>query len=207
MTFIKGAPSNLEPKPWPRAKRILSDCRGVAAIEFALVAPFLICLYFMTMEVSQAIDVNRKVSRLSSMVADLVTQQTQITPEQTEAIISIGQQILQPYGRTDPNVTITAIEVAKDGKARIRWSARTDGDQFTMHPFAVNSTTTVPASLNIPETYVIKVNADLNYVPVLLWTAAGKEALGLMSAFDSIQMQETYYLRPRMSPDVKCIGC
>ena len=59
--------------------RAAADRRGVAAIEFALVAPLLLCMYFVTMEVSQAIETNKKVSRIGSMVADLVTQQQQTT--------------------------------------------------------------------------------------------------------------------------------
>ena len=59
--------------------RAAADRRGVAAIEFALVVPLLLCMYFVTMEVSQAIETNKKVSRVGSMVADLVTQQQTTT--------------------------------------------------------------------------------------------------------------------------------
>ena len=71
--------------------RAASDRRGVAAIEFALVTPLLLCMYFVTMEVSQAIETNKKVSRVGSMVADLVTQQQQITKSELNAIMEIGR--------------------------------------------------------------------------------------------------------------------
>ena len=51
------------------------DRRGVAAVEFALIAPLLLSMYFVTMEVSQGIEANKKVGRVGSIVADLVTQQ------------------------------------------------------------------------------------------------------------------------------------
>ncbi|WP_342214186.1 TadE/TadG family type IV pilus assembly protein [Aminobacter anthyllidis] len=59
-------------------RALIGDKRGVAAIEFAIIAPLLLSLYFVTMEVSQGIETNKKVSRVGSMVADLVTQQQTI---------------------------------------------------------------------------------------------------------------------------------
>ena len=58
-----------------RIARLLGDRRGAAAIEFAFIAPLLLSMYLVTMEVSQAIEVNKKIARVGSMVADLVTQQ------------------------------------------------------------------------------------------------------------------------------------
>jgi Flp pilus assembly protein TadG len=39
--------------------RLIPDRRGVAAVEFALVAPLLLCMYFVTMEVAQGIEANK----------------------------------------------------------------------------------------------------------------------------------------------------
>ena len=50
------------------------DRRGVAAIEFAFIVPVLLCMYFITMEASQGLVTDKKVSRIGSMVADLITQ-------------------------------------------------------------------------------------------------------------------------------------
>ena len=63
---------------WRKASRFWSDRRGIAAVEFALIMPILLIMYFLTMEASQAIETSKKVSRIGSMVADLVTQQTSV---------------------------------------------------------------------------------------------------------------------------------
>ncbi len=97
--------------------RVAADRRGVAAIEFALVAPLLLCMYFVTMEVSQAIETNKKVSRIASMVADLVTQQQTTTKAEVDAIMNIGQSLLTPYYRSKPTITITAIEITDEDDA------------------------------------------------------------------------------------------
>ncbi|TIV71910.1 MAG: pilus assembly protein, partial [Mesorhizobium sp.] len=66
------------------------DRRGVAAIEFAFIVPVLLIMYFITMEASQAIETSKKVSRIGSMVADLVTQQQTVVKANLDAIMKIG---------------------------------------------------------------------------------------------------------------------
>ncbi|TIO04469.1 MAG: pilus assembly protein, partial [Mesorhizobium sp.] len=73
-----------------KAARFCLDRRGVAAIEFAFIVPVLLIMYFITMEASQAIETSKKVSRIGSMVADLVTQQTSVTKADLDAIMKIG---------------------------------------------------------------------------------------------------------------------
>ena len=67
--------------------------------------------------------------------------------------------------------------------------------------------TSVPEALKIKGTFLIRVESDLAYKPVITWAAEGKAVLGLAAAFDGISMSETYHLRPRMSPTIPCTGC
>ncbi len=67
--------------------------------------------------------------------------------------------------------------------------------------------TTVPASLMIPNSFLVRVVSNLQYQPVITWTAKDKGALGLTAAFSSLSMGETYYLRPRMSTTIDCSTC
>lgn len=188
--------------------RLVSDRRGVAALEFALVVPLLMSMYFVTLEVAQAIDTNKKVSRIGSMVADLITQQQTITKADLDAIMLIGETTLQPYYRSKPTVEITAIEITNDAspKVLVSWSRKLTNGVYS--PGAVKgSTTTVPTQLNIKGSFLIRVVSNLSYKPVITWAAANKPALGLTAAFDGINMKETYHLRPRMSSQVTCSDC
>ena len=72
---------------------------------------------------------------------------------------------------------------------------------------AKGTATTVPAALNVRGSFLIRVQSNLSYKPVVTWAAADKPALGLTAAFDTISMSETYYLRPRMSAQVSCSDC
>lgn len=181
---------------------------GVAAIEFAFIAPVLLVLYFVTMEVSQGVDTNKKVARIASMVADLTTQQQTVVPATLDAIMEIGAAIIQPYNRTAPDIEITAIRVTDEAtpRALVSWSRQLEGGA-TSRPFTVDTEVTIPEQLMIPNTFLIRVASRLDYRPVIAWSADGKQTLGLTSAFDQISMAEQYYLRPRMSATIPCTGC
>lgn len=189
--------------------RLARDCRGVAAIEFAFVVPVLLGLYFMTMEISQGIEANKKTGRIASMVADLITQQPQSIPRsEIDAIMLIGGSVIQPYNRTSPSIYVTAIEITTDAtpKVRVVWSRKLVNDAASKHINA-GTATTVPDKLKVPGTFLIRVEAELDYKPVLTWSAEEKKSSGLASAFDSIEMKERYYLRPRMSHQILCNDC
>ena len=191
-----------------KVKRFAADGRGVAAIEFAFIAPLLLTMYFVTMEIAPAIDSNKKVGRAASMIADLITQQQQITKSEVEAIMRIGQSTLNPYSRSPLNIKVTAIEMSADSSptATVAWSRKMVDGNFSAGD-TKGSTATVPAKLKVSGSYLIRVEADLSYRPIITWTASAKEATGLLAAFDKIEMQESYYLRPRMSNTVPCGDC
>lgn len=189
--------------------RFVGEQRGVAAIEFAFIAPVLLSLYFVTMEVSQAIEVNKKIGRVGSMVADLVTQQQQETnTTELDAILKIGESILQPYNRSTATITITAIQITDEEtpKVKVAWSRKMQNGVMTAGP-AKDSITSVPDKLKIRNTFLVRVESALAYRPVITWTVDQKQSLGLAAAFDGIAMDETYYLRPRMSTKIDCTDC
>lgn len=194
--------------PMAMLRRFLPESRGVAALEFALVAPLLLCLYFVTMEVSQGIESNKKVGRVASMVADLVTQQQEMNPSELEGILRIGESIMQPYNRSSPKIVVTAIEVTDDNtpKVKVVWSRKLEGGSFSVDA-AKGTDTTVPDKLKIKGTFLIRVQTSLNYLPVIAWTADQKADLGLAAAFTNIDMSEQYFLRPRMSQTIPCKDC
>ncbi|AZO05311.1 pilus assembly protein [Mesorhizobium sp. M2A.F.Ca.ET.037.01.1.1] len=193
-----------------RASRFGRDRRGVAAIEFALIVPVLLIMYFITMEASQAIETSKKVSRIGSMVADLVTQQTAVVKANLDAIMKIGSTTLLPYNRSDPKIIITAIQMSDQASPTVKvvWSRKLVGSTYSADA-KPGDTTTVPSTLKIRNTFLIRVESDLGYTPVIAWSATDEKAksFGLLSTFSNINMSETYYLRPRRVPMIPCSDC
>lgn len=198
---------------WKRAARFFSDRRGIAAVEFALIVPVLLIMYFITMEASQAIEASKKVSRISSMVADLVTQQTSVVNADLTDIMKIGNSSLQPYNRSVANISITAIDIRTDPnnpipQAKVAWSwSVLDGK--TGRDSNPTTSTTVPATLNVAGTFLIRVKTTLAYQPIISWSEGSEKPLGFISAFNEgkITMSETYYLRPRRTTSIPCSDC
>jgi Flp pilus assembly protein TadG len=187
---------------------LMRDRRGVAAVEFAFIAPLMFAMYFVTVELALGIDSNKRVGRIGSMVADLTTQQQTMSKSELDAIMRIGESLIQPYNRTKPTITVTAIEVTTDAtpKVQVVWSRKMTNGAYTT-PFSKGTAVTLPAAIKTPGSFVVRVESDLAYKPIIAWAAGQKEALGIASAFDGISMHETYYLRPRMSTTIPCADC
>jgi len=193
------------------AKRLARSRQGVAAVEFAFVAPVLLALYFVTLEVSHAIETNKKVGRAASMIADLITQQQCVTPTSVDAIMQIGKATLQPYDRSQLAVHVTGIQISDEDtpKVTVAWS-RMMADTGATAPDPdekADDPTTVPSELKIRNTFLVRVQTTLDYRPIIAWSADAKQTLGLMAAFDNINMAEQYYLRPRMSNSIDFNTC
>jgi Flp pilus assembly protein TadG len=191
-----------------KAERFRRDRRGVAAIEFAFIVPVLLIMYFITMEASQAIETSKKVSRIGSMVADLVTQQQTVMKADLDAMMQIGKSTLQPYNRSLPTIIITGIQITDEAspKVQVAWSRKLVGTTYSADA-AKDTITTVPATLKIRNTFLVRVESDLGYKPIITWSASNSQTLGLTSVFNNISMSETYYLRPRRSPTIPCSDC
>ncbi len=184
---------------------MMRDRRGVAAVEFAFVVPLMLAMYFVTVELAQGIATNKKVGRVASIVADLVTQQDKVTGAELDAIMQIGDAIMQPYERTKPAMVVRAIEItpAPNSQVRVLWT-RTRNGTCPATPGTVN----VPPALNVPNSFLIQVKSELCYRPMIAWKEGQKSALGLGGMIGNIDMDETYFLRPRMSTTIPCTtGC
>lgn len=201
-----------------RIGRLVSDRQGVAAIEFALIVPLMLAMCLVTWELALAIDTSRKVGRAGSTIGDLVAQQSTMTQDELEAIMGIGSVTIQPYNRSDPIITVTAIEITAgedEGdapEANVVWSRELVGrDANGVNEFnngALPGTSTdVPEQLNVAGSFLIRVVSELGYLPVISWEGDQKAALGLKAARSVYDFGETYYLRPRVSQRIACDDC
>jgi len=192
-----------------RLVRLGRDQEGVAAIEFAFIALVLLITYFMTMEVSQGLEVSKKTGRIAIIVGDLVTQQQSINKADLDAIMRIGEAVIQPYARSKPSIYVTAIEITDEDapKAKVAWSRKLVGGAASSDLPAGSIVTTVPDTLMIRGTFLIRAESKLEYTPVVVWSAGDGASFGMKSAFDKLDMSDRYFLRPRMSQKVVCNDC
>jgi Flp pilus assembly protein TadG len=186
------------------ARKLSCDNRGVAAIEFAMIAPLLITLYLGTQEISGALQMNKKVGRAASATGDLITQldASNVSKANIEAIMKIGKAVTQPYNLTQPKIILTAIDISPVGVPIISWSRQLDNNTFSK-PFTDGALVTVPTKVKIANTFLIKVEAKIEYRTLTSWSVT--QASG--QTYGKINMAETYYLRPRLAPKLPCADC
>jgi len=73
----------------------LAHCRkGVAAIEFAFIAPVVIVLFFGVIEGSAALSASRKTLLASTTLADLVAQETQVKKSDLDDLFTGAKSII-----------------------------------------------------------------------------------------------------------------
>lgn len=92
----------------------IRDSRAVAAVEFAFIAPILLLLFIGTVEVSYLVAIDRKLSRTSSAIADLVTQEANPTPGQLGNFLGVTERIMYPYTDRIPCVVISTISLERE---------------------------------------------------------------------------------------------
>jgi Flp pilus assembly protein TadG len=97
--------------------RMARDESGLAAVEFALILPVMVILFFGVYETSQALSARADVVNLTSASADLVAQENAATSDDIKNVYNAANAILYPFpitGAQKPTIRITSI--IDDGK-------------------------------------------------------------------------------------------
>lgn len=166
---------------------IRRDERGVSAVEFALLAPFMIALYLGSVQLTLGLTADRKVSQVANSVADLVTQDDFVTDGDLVDIYSAADAILNPFDTAPLSLRITSIRMDADGEVFVDWS---EGDGMT--PLDTDSLPELPDGLMAPMNSIIMVEAHYAF----------STNLGELTN-TPINLSDTAYLRPRRGPWVR----
>ena len=89
-----------------RTSRLRRDIGGAAAIEFAFIVPLMVVMFIGTVELSQAITVDRRVNQVASSTGDLVARTNALTTSEMSAIMGVIEQLLNPYDSTPLKLTV-----------------------------------------------------------------------------------------------------
>jgi Flp pilus assembly protein TadG len=189
-----------------RVRKFSTDADAVAAIEFAIVVPFMLLLYVGGIELADGMAINVKVSATAHSVTDMVTQNTSLSTAQMQNILTGATAIIAPYpvtGSSSSLLSVTVSEISSDanGNLTLRWSQSYNGTSFG--PGRTNLTNlTVPTSLNgtvgnannpnnqNDQVSFIVGEVSYAYTPNLGYTISG-----------TVNLQDTDWLFPRCSTD------
>lgn len=180
MIAISGMLSSLRDK----FARFADDKRGVSAVEFAIILPFMAMLYLGGTALTQGIIVKRKVVLVAHTVGDLVARDNSITNAEVNAIFDAAKAVFAPYAwSTLLKIKVTSVNINAAGTATVGW-----GEAFQDTARPVNSTITLPTGLNTPSTSIIWAEVSYNFTPPIGGAFTG----GTLTLTDQL------YIRPRL---------
>jgi Flp pilus assembly protein TadG len=119
---------------WHRAglalRRIRSDTRGAAAVEFAYLAPILVLMLLGTIEVGRAVNIDRHFSQATNTAGDLVAREEYLGTSDGSAYANLEsmmdsiEHIMHPYDTQDLKLGVFSVRADPDNPddTRVEWS-------------------------------------------------------------------------------------
>ena len=142
-------------------RRLLDQRDGAAAVEFALIVPFLLALYTGGVELIVGIMIDRQVTLVASTVANITAQYTTISAStQMPDILNASSQILAPYPVSSATVVVSCISIDASGNATVAWSKALNTTART-----AGSAITIPSSLATPNSSIVLGETTYRYTP------------------------------------------
>lgn len=167
-------------------QRALRAKDGMAAVEFAMLAPVLVAMFLGSIELTDALDCKQKVTGMASTAADLIAQEKQVASTDLSNVYSAINSIVYPYPTTGLKIVITSLVDNGAGGGKVAWSCAQNATART-----VNSNVTVPTGVITTGGSVILAEVTYPYASAI--------AKYLTS---TTNMTTSFYARPRRSTTI-----
>jgi len=166
---------------WRGIQGIWYNEKGVSAVEFALIAPLMVLIYFGCIELSLLMRADRRVTTTASSLGDLTARLVTVSDSDMQELYNAAVVLMSPYAASSTRMRITSVVDDGDGETRVAWS-----DGFNITPYAEDAVITVPEGLVASPGSVIIAEVEFEY----------DSSIGFV--LDASQtLEDTFYLRPR----------
>jgi Flp pilus assembly protein TadG len=166
--------------------KLLEDSKGVSAVEFAMVLPFMITAYLGSVEVGNAIAISLRNSLVARTTADLASQFLSIKNADMTNIMNAAAAVLAPYSAAPIKITLSEVTTDGSGNGKIVWSDTLNG---TARP--VGQSVTLPTNLQTPNVSFIWSEVSYAYTPNLGYVITG-----------TLNLSDSAFMYPRLSNSV-----
>jgi Flp pilus assembly protein TadG len=165
------------------------DTSGISAVEFALIVPVMCTLFLASIETTQGLQADRKVSIAARTLSDLASQATVIANADMTNILDATADVLAPFPMSKAQVVVTGIQTDILGISRVVWSDTRNGSRYTC-----GQTIAVPAQLKplIGTTgFLVLAEVKYAYTPTIAYLISG-----------TVTLSDRLYTRPRIGESV-----
>lgn len=169
--------------PLRRLKALLHRRDGMAAVEFALIAPAMLVIYVGSIELTMLMMADRKLTLATSTMGDLVARMPSVTNCDIDDVFEVSRLTLLPYDNTVAKLRLSSVvHDASDGQTKVAWSQA--NSKWTPH--SPGDLITLPTDLLPAGGSVILAEVEYRY-DAKVGTVIGS----------SWTLDDEYYLRPR----------
>jgi Flp pilus assembly protein TadG len=189
------------------AKRILDGLRGyrkndegVAAVEFAFIAPIMVSLFIGIVELSYGLSLVTQVQQVANSTADLVARaENQIKQSDITDIMTGSSFIFSPF---NPNAaTITLRQVMSSplnaNTTKQAWSCTYTASTGALACACTNTAFNVPANLVTTNDTVVLSQVTYDYMPFVFNHFLRNNLSSLSDGKGGYNFSETAYRKPR----------
>lgn len=173
--------------------RLRRDRRGVAAIEFAFIAPVMIVMYFGVAEICTVLMAQRRTAHADSAIGDLAAQTDKIYDSDMSDIFSVASTVLSPYDTSGLQLRLTSVTTDAANVPKVDWSAVKSSGQPDLPALACKATvSTLPAN-------VVTSAGDNVLMAEAVYNYSSPIGYAIQKSF---KFQPKYYTKPRLSAKV-----
>lgn len=168
---------------------------GLAAVEFALIAPMMVVVLIGSVEIINMLQADRRLENAAASVADVISRDNSIDNTEMAGILGAIDPLMFPDPGTDVDVRITAIMINSSSSARVVWC---DTRGTTYPPIASGAQVSgLPDGMMRAGTSIIRVETSFSYVPRLGFMTVDRNR-NLDKSVASRVLRHTAYRRSRL---------
>lgn len=124
---------------------------GLAALEFAILAPMMVFLLFASVDLIDMLGANKRSQNVAASLADVIARDTEVSNAEIAALWTAMNVIMYPNDGAGIQARISSVSITEANGARVVWSEGHGG----MAPRANNSVIALPAAMMQPGSSVI----------------------------------------------------
>jgi len=168
--------------------------KGLAALEFAIIAPMMIFALFGSVELLDLLGANKRAQNVAASLADVVARDTSVSNTEITGLWSAADVLMFPDTAAGMQARVTSVSIVSASSAKVVWSVGHGG----MTPLVNNAAVTLPSGMMIPGSSIIMTEVSYPYTPPLHFLIAG-----------SMNLDFTAYRRSRLVDPIPCTwtGC
>jgi len=165
-----------------RIRRFAAAEKGLAALEFAIIAPMMILLVFGSVDLIDTLGANKRAQNAAASIADVVARDDNVTNAEITGLWAALDVLMYPDNGAAMTMRVSSVSIVDATTARVVWS---EGHGMTAR--VANTTVSLPSQMMTPGTSVIMTESSFPYEAPLGFLHTG-----------SVNLEHNAYRRSRL---------